>query len=58
MEADVLYEIEWDNKYKCIRSTESRLTIIMFHIGKKYILEFLQIIPDMLLYVEVHILGR
>lgn len=48
MEADILYEMDWDNKYKCIRSAESRLTVIKFHIDKKYILEFLQIIPNMI----------
>lgn len=47
MEADILNEMDWDNKYRCIRSTESRLTVMKYHIGKK-ILEFLQIIPNMI----------
>jgi hypothetical protein len=55
MEADILYEMEWDNK--CIRSTESRLTVMKFYIGKKkkYITGISTNNTKYDLYVEVHI---
>jgi hypothetical protein len=39
-----------------IRWSESKLVAVKFNIIKEYIMKFLQIMPDILLHVEMHIL--